>query len=322
MSVTSVTEIYKGRGSSEDDKSERTYKRVFRVVTDSFMDGPAIVRVATAGGKSIPFRYEPYVILGPDGSIVEQDEECLCRKKDVAPEDDEPNVWIVTCTYSNRIETPADPPGADADNKTPEEKQESKQPQEPTERPAQFRWSKSTVERVIERSVATDGVESKAIRSSSWERFDPPVTIDETILHLSIEQNEYLFDPNVNADAGKINKGSFFGFAEGKVKFDGATGERQYEEKKFFWKVTYEFSIKTNGVWSPVEILDQGYMMLTMIDGQQKQVPYRDPQTGQPINGPGLLNGNGIPAPGHSPQYLTFHTLEKISFAKFPLRIF
>lgn len=317
MSVTSVTEIWNGRTGSEDDKRERQYKRVFRVITDSFLTGPAVIRTATAGGRSIPFLYEPYAVLDEFGNVVESDPEAVAKKKECAHEDDNPNVWLVTVTYSNKIETPADPAGADAENKTPQEKQEAKQPESPEERPAEFRWSKSVVQRPIERDVMS----GNPIRSSSWERFDPPVTVDEIILHLTIEQTQILFDPT-EGTAGSVNKGTFFGFGEGKVKFDGAVGERQYENGRFYWKVSYEFSIKTNGVWSPIEVLDQGYMMLTVVNGETKQVPYRDPQTGQPINSPGLLNGNGQPAPGQSPQYLTFHVLEQKSFADLPLRIF
>lgn len=87
MTITRVNEIWQGRNGSDSAGGERTYSRVFRVLTDSNFD---TVVEATANGTPV------------FGDLFPSDNEAFCQKVSGTQEAFSPRVWIITCSYSNK----------------------------------------------------------------------------------------------------------------------------------------------------------------------------------------------------------------------------
>lgn len=95
MSVASVSELWQGRDGDYSISGERTYTRVFRVVTDSKTDDFTTVQ---ASGSL------PYV-----GIAYPNDANAFCQKLTGSQESFSPKVWLVTAAYSNKQEAAEDP---------------------------------------------------------------------------------------------------------------------------------------------------------------------------------------------------------------------
>lgn len=95
MSVVSVSELWNGRDGDYDISGEKTYSRVFRVVTDNKADEFTTVQ---ASGSL------PYV-----GNVYPNDANCFCQKVSGSQESFSPKVWLVTAAYSNKLEAAEDP---------------------------------------------------------------------------------------------------------------------------------------------------------------------------------------------------------------------
>jgi hypothetical protein len=282
VAVVDVREIWEGRRGKADDKTDREYVRTFRVVTNSNLDGPLTIRM-TSG---VPKVWDMYA--DANGAI---DTGSFCREVEVRQDNRAPFVWLVECRYSSRVEPPKD-----EDN--------------PLLKPAEIEWDTTKF------TYATDAdAEGNAMTTSSGETFDPGYEHEDFRLSLKITRNQLIFDPiAIIIYEGAVNSDPWFGFEIGEVLCKKVRGVSQNEKGFVFWKASYEFDIKTEGLeswtWRP---LDQGFFEL---NNAGKQVLMRDHLTFQPLPKPALLNGAGKRlAVGGKPFFHKFYVKDGAPFA-------
>lgn len=282
-SILSVNEIADGRDSSYDaTTNDRTYTRVFRVITDSPMVGALAVRTA----DGLPRR----------GSIYATDTEVdlSARVKSIDPSQDSDNakIWLVRVEYDSRVED---------------------EPENPLERPPEISWGFAQFQRIAWRDV--DG---KAIVNSAGEYFDPPIEIDDSRPVLSIVRNEASFNPSLAIEyQDAVNSDSFMGFSAGQAKVSNITARSVREGDYQYWQVAYEFHFRRDG-WA-VRPLDQGRystgrVRIPEIDEDGNEIP--DSHVIDPVP----LDGNGQPIDNPGPDncvFLEFHAYKRRAFSAF-----
>src|SRR4051812_23447544 len=91
MPAILVQEIWNGRTGSADEHGARSYARIFRVITNSQLDGMTVAR----GAVGLPRRFSAYI----DGNL-NVDPGCIARKIDAKQDQGHPCFWIVTVGYS------------------------------------------------------------------------------------------------------------------------------------------------------------------------------------------------------------------------------
>jgi len=273
MSITQVYEVRGAREGGYDSQWRRTYKRVWRVETDSSLTGALAVRTA------IPVTLGNYYAVYNGNTLLEYDlfSFVVNIKCQIDPGCNDDCSWLVAVEYG-----PYDP---------------STFPENPLNHPLKISSGSNRFERAVEQDINGNGV-----LNSAGDYFDPPVVIDDSRPTLKIVRNEQTFSPQY-ADTFKdtLNKFVFFDYAPLTVKCLPITGELEYNPVcGFYYVVTYEFEIDPNG-WKKL-ILDQG---LRLIDGT-KQKPAVD-VNGQPVTSPVLLDGmGGQLATGATPVFLEF----------------
>lgn len=295
MSVVSVKEIWNGRAGSEDDKAERTYTRVYRVITNSTFTSSLSVRYALG----IPKRFDVYA--DADGTM----DAGAFVKSVKEHQTDDPYVWEVAVEYSSVLEHPAE--GGE----------------DPLSRPSEIKWGTTKFTKPAEMTADDLDISGglalpiviapTAILNSADCIFDPPPEFEDFRLTLSITRNEAAFDPiKIGGFIGTVNLKSFFGFDPREVRCTGISAERVYEKGIFYWKVSYEFEIRAGeGVtaWQS-NILDRGYMeydgpaLVAIVDNLLKPVPE-----------PALLDGEGQAlVKGDDPVFLHFTIYSPMDF--------
>lgn len=223
MSVYSCLEISGQQASLDGANGQRTYSRLFRVITTSRIDaGPAILALA---GSSLPGRGDFY--RGADGSI---DTGAWVKKIDPQQDRDNPKVWEVRVDYG-----PGEPPD-----------------ENPLNRPAKYSWGKAKYTK-----PAVKDRNGKAIMNSAKVHYDPPAEMDDSRRTLTIVRNEVSYDAARSLDyEDAVNDSAFMGFAAGRAKVEGITATSESENGFNYWIVTYEFHFRRDG-WT-LKLLDQG----------------------------------------------------------------
>lgn len=296
MAVQSVQEIHDGRTGKVDDSPESSYVRRFRVICQKG-DGPLLARDATG----IPIKGEAH----------NEDSAATMRSKTVDQIDGDDFEWvfIVTCNYSSKL-----PPSAATNPDNIEN---------PLLRPAVYSWGEEVYEAVLDRAFNPAdpiGAVQIPVVNSAREKFDPPLTREETIRVLTVTRNELLFDPRPldSSYKNKVNLLPFIGYDVGEVLFSSVTATKQAESGVYFWQVSYTFKCKVGG-WVR-QVLDEGYYQLVTVDSQKKAVRIRD-KDGEPKVSPTLLDGLGTPLPEDSTDgiYLNFYIYQSVDMT--PLNI-
>ena len=286
-----VDEIWEGRNGDIDNKGTRTYTRVFRVVTDSNLDGPREVRQATG----IPRVNDPYIVS------TEQDLGATVTSVKPSQQSEHPRVWLVSVEYSTDTGTSS--------------QQEAEE--DPLDRPAVIEWTFARFQ--IPAEFDTDG---GAILNSAKERFDPPPMIDDSRPVLRITKNQSSFDPALAVSfQDAVNSDAFFGGNPGQVKVMAISSRNAFDAGTQFFEVQYEFMMRREG-WA-LRVLDQGFKEL--IGGEQIHMsepimdaaPTPNPKGTVKITSPALLDGSGrkLDPPTATPHFLDYDVYQTKTFA-------
>lgn len=289
MAIVSTVEMLGMRTGSIDASWRRSYRRAWRVTTDSVYTGALAIRQAIP--VSLGKRYE---MVDDGGVVVEHDNFAFAIKIDVAIEGgaEDDLSWVVTVDYGAYDPTQF--------------------PENPLNQPIKISWGLNRFERVVEETIEDKDGNTQAILNSAGDYFDPPVTCDDSRPTLRIIRNEKSFDAKY-ADAWKdtLNKKTFFGFDPGTVKMTMPTGDLEYNPVcGFFYPVTYEFEINPDG-WRK-KILDQGMRTADANTGDISPCVDKD---GNPVTTPVLLDGSGGQLQsGDDPFYMEFDIYNEADF--------
>jgi hypothetical protein len=295
--IVEVQEIWNGRTGNEDDKGERNYTRVFRVITIS----PNVSSLSVRYAYNIPARFDPY--MDADGT---PDAGAFAQKIEEHQDQDDPRTWVVVVQYSSKLEYP----DYGAEN--------------PLNRPSEIEYgSKTVMIPLTQTPVTPTSPTAKAIVNSAGSPFDPAPEIEQARLTMRIVRNEPAFDPVViGAYADTVNNDAWLGFQPGEVKCTGISAKRAYEKGIFYWQVTYEFECKPGqgaNAWAFV-LLDRGYYTL-----DNASPPHRLLATdlfGRALTSPALLDGTGkvlSTAANTQPVFITYYGYVPQQFANLNL---
>jgi hypothetical protein len=261
MSIISVLEQIDGRTADADQYAERNYTRKWRVVCDSLEDSNLTAETA----QGLPLLFDTYI--GSDGlydilgaTLHKYTSECV-----------EPFVFDVTAHYSNKTQ------------------QKEKGDKNPLNRPTEISADGVTFQKAIDFTPA--GV---PVCSSTGERFDPPVTRDDSRRAYTYSRKEAQ-SPELVANVYKdvVNSDNWLGYPPGTAKVGVIKVARADENNQFYYKTTYPISIDLDG-WD-ARPMDLGTKWLDFSDnptGDQKG--FFDAH-GNPLSGSQPLNGEGGP---------------------------
>jgi hypothetical protein len=279
VAVLSVKEVWDDRTGQADGRLKRAYARSFRVVTDNSLDGP--MEVETAVPIAI---WDSYV--GPLGvPSGEFDIGAICNKISSRQDQDDPNVWMVTCNYET------DPREFDPQRAQQKGNPQSSSDNSPMAKPPDISFT--TVK--FKKPIAQD-LYGAPLLNSAGSPFDPPAEIDDSRMCLTITRYETSFNQDwllVYQDA--VNSDIFFGQDPGRWKCDKIDAHLIYESGVLCWKVTYVFMLRIEG-WI-LKVLDAGMNCLAPdpadATGKTQYVTPCTDKKGQAVSHPVCLDGGG-----------------------------
>lgn len=254
MSVTSVTEIWKGEGATLS-ADQRSYVRMFQVLTDNPQDNAAVVLTTGA--------------LPKEGDLYPWDQEAAVVDMDYSRSSESRTVHMVSVTYE-----------------TPTSNQQKKQNQEPDPTNRQAEVTSSVVK--IEKEM-TEDVDGKAILNTAGVAFDPPIIAQRSQLRLVVSQAEpALYSGEELLDlVNHTNESAFQGGAKDTVLLESIEQQTRTEKEFIFAQKTYTFLFDPNG-WQ-AKPLNQGMQEL---DGDGNLV--RIKVFGEDVTEPLPLDAAGI----------------------------
>jgi hypothetical protein len=291
MGIVSVNEPMEGTRSSTINRLwQRTYVRTFLVETTGPQVGAYQVRTAAGIPQPGAFYHNGLAPGDPDyefdrGSFVESIEAANNSNVDNAGIE-----WTVTVNYG-----PYDAGQFGND-------------------PSLWRMKVSFGGERTERVVYKDRSDN-AIVNSAGDRFDPPITIDDSRSTMTVTRNELVsaFDLTLaESYRDKINSADWNGFEALSVKCGIiATSEPQYDSNAqvYYYTVTYPFTINRKG-WL-LDILDAGCNELDVDTGLPKPIMHK----GQAVSDPVPLDGAGHEKePDAEPVFRTINTYDEVDF--------
>jgi hypothetical protein len=286
MPIVSVKEQFSGRDTSQSVKRERTYKRVFHVLTDDPRTGGFAVRAAL--GIQIG---EPYQLGTPGPDLwAEGDTGSFATSIRASVSSEDGLTWTAEVDYG-----PYEPETAES----------------PLDEPEDVSWDQVTFEIPVDYDA-----NGTAILNSAGDPYDPPVMIEDDRPVLTIVRNELEYNSDLSdLYRGSVNASAFFGKAPGTVKCMPMRAQRLWSpnlniNEGYYWKVTYTFHVNRDG-WKR-KLLDQGYQEL--VSGVRKKILV----DGLPASQPQLLNGSGLKlAVGSDPVYKEFTVHKPRDFSVF-----
>lgn len=291
MAIVSVGEKKGVRSGSKNELWQRTFTRVFQVITDTPTDGPLAVMEAVdpltgvavpAVGASYSTGYEY-----DDGSFVQS-----LKAQEVSEDGKQ---WDVSVEYGpyNAGLFPVDV----------------------------ISWPfELTVDgQKYERAITKD-VSGNAIVNSAKSPFQEPVTVDDSRTLIKVVRNEPILTYDFTLAElynDKVNNATWNGYAAKTVKCSGIVpGKAQYDSNTQTWyfAVTYTFEVNRD-TWTR-NLLDQGFCVLdSSSPPKQKAVKGVD---GQPVSDPVLLDGSGNQlATTGTPVFLSYEVYPAVDFGVF-----
>lgn len=284
MGIASVTEISAGRSMTFDSTWKRTYKRVFRVITDSPTTEQVGVFMALTVPPGTPYR---------SGSA--HDDGAFANSYEITDEGKEDGKsWIATVNYG-----PYDP---------------TLYPIDPTMWIPRVSWTFAQFTRTVDFEAGT----GEAITNAAKDPYDPGIQADDSRPVLQIVRNELGFDINL-ADEYRdtINDAPFWGFPAKAVKCSCITANWLYNADIacWYWEVTYEFHFNRD-TWD-YTVINQGFRELDS-SGTKKRAILDD--YGVPVSKPWPLDDNGVAIqPGSSTPIgaFDFQIYKKKDFSNF-----
>lgn len=290
MSIVSVTKLISGRSGTIQPKGERTYTRVYRVVTNDKADGPQIVRTASG----VPNFGASYV----DGN--DADTSCVVTSKTAETLGDDPFIWNVSVNYTI----------PDGDSTT-----------HPLLRAADISFGFEHFQTICERDNQGNGV-----TNSAGQYFDPPIEKDDSRPVLTVTRNQASFSGAIAIQyQDAVNIDFFSGAAPGQCKMFNISSVKTIEPfgdppvDVTYWRTTYEIHFNRDG-WIK-RILDQGRYER---DGD-KLVQIKD-KDDKHVTDPVLLDGNGKELPVETGQnvqavFLPYRVYRELPFGPLGLPV-
>ncbi len=255
MTITSVKEIWQGRGGSGSFEG-RTYARVFLVTTDNNFD--TAVEATFSGTPKL-------------GDLHNRDEGAFCQDVLARQMPFSPTVWTITASYSSKREFEV----KDQDN--------------PLADAARIVW---TTEQ-FQRDVAIDR-NGKAVLNSVGYAFDPLPTADDSRPTVNITTNhaavpDWILDtPNALNSTPVTIDGLPIGKEVAKIK-SANISEKRSRNDVTYRTLTLSIHLKKGG-WQP-KILDEGFARIDPGDPEARESIALSDGT-FPLR-PVLLNGSG-----------------------------
>jgi hypothetical protein len=291
MAIIAVTELYESRAASINRMYERTYTRVFEVITSDDAVGGFAVRTAS-GIPQIGNSY--HNLADPYDPLYEFDRGAFCDEVSaecIGGGEGAGIVWRVSCTYSNYIPLDVDP----------------------TLWKIKVTFSGERTERVVDFDR-----HGNPVINSAGDRYAEPVTVDDHITTMLIVRNELVstYSPALaSLFSDTINDATWNGFPKGYCKMGIiSTSDPQYDSnsQRYYYTVTYPVSIGRKP-WRK-DLLDQGYNVLSGSYGAEKPIPYM--VGGQPVSDPIPLDGYGHwIGEGGSPVTLTYEVFDEADWS-------
>ena len=291
MSVISVRETWRGRGSDWNAEGQRTYTRTFRVITDTTAAQDNEIRGALSLTLLSPYPED----LGAFATNIR-----------IQNAGEHPCHYDVEIPYSTR----------------PRQTCNTEQTESPLDEPPLIVWRFQHFSEAVDRAtrIEEDGgffpegpfgggepdpgevggaVADAPIINTSGEPYDPPITRDAAFLTCTIERNVAEFDVlkameytlSVNEDQFTIDN---ITIAAERARLYEWTAIPQYKGScaERYFRETYQIQLQTGG-WD-MRLLDQGFCTAEVNAAETEFVstPIRD-QFGNPLGRPVLLNGEG-----------------------------
>lgn len=290
MAITDFQEIWNGRDGSFDAwRATRDYTRVFRVLTNSTLDGPTTILAAVG----LPNARDPY--FDPNFNY---DLGAIAVKFDVAQDQDDPFTWLVRVKYTS----------------SPQDVQQAQQvDQDPLSRPPKITWGFNK----YQKPALTD-INGAPLLNSAGAWFQPLPEIDDSRPVLTIQRNEATLNTqNLINYQDAVNSDDIWGFGVGTSKISiGAVS--MWENNLVYWDVTYTIEFRRDG-WG-LSIVDAGFYEL---DANNKPKAILD-ASGNVPGEPVLLNGAGkrrLPADPNAYYVKTFTVYKQLAYGPLNLPI-
>jgi hypothetical protein len=279
---------------SHDQK--RNYSKTFRVVLTS-SDYDSIVACACPG---LPLPYSIYYFIDALG-VYAFDPSALLIRMSAQIENDEPNVWIVTCEYSTDLGEMAVPSFPGYPNSVGGSQSNGGASNDPELEPPEIAWDNE----IVQMTPPYD-LRGSPFTNSANQPFMPAPTFPYAYPILSFTRNEKNFNLKKAAEyAFAVNDREFMGYPALTVMCQPISGRVMYKGKIAYTRVNYKFKFQALSVnpdteleelfsWEP-RILDQGMMRLQKdpaLPDFGKAIPiFRN----TPITQPVLLDLTGQP---------------------------
>lgn len=296
MSVISVREQWKGRGSSNEFGVSRDSSRVFKVWTDNNYDTDAIIE----SDARLPAPYSPHP----------NDFGKFAKKMRCEQDQKSPRLWIVTVEYA----TPDKPEENDEDD--------------PLARRAKINISTTQRMRpmVLAYRKQEDGSFSDTrvpIKNSAEQLFQKVPDVPDSLYHATIEKNvpanipSWFFDYKdaVNSDSFVLRgQNVAAGWA---LMLSIGIGDIQTENGVEFSTIRMEMEINPEG--HDVDLVDTGFEELIRLADARRYRKILDGE-GTPIKEPAFLNGEGKKLADDAEEvYITYRHAKRKSFGSLPL---
>lgn len=285
MTINSVNETWAGETGSADNTWQRTYSRVFQVITDS--PSHSVFEVGSASG--IPLLWS----LHPD------DTRCFCDKITPKRLASSRQIWEVTCSYTNKLD------------------EEDEPDENPLSRPWKLSWTSQLFTKVAERGIKRETINAGGttivpapggsiegpIINSAGDQFDPPVEIEQSNWQLTAKKNiatvpTWLMDYRDSLNNSQITIAGI-NFGKGELRINSMSiGEYAFENTIGFYP--FEIQIAQRSETWMRELLDQGtHEVKTVNIGGAATVSRLRivDKKGQHVTEPVRLDGGGVKLP-------------------------
>lgn len=312
MSVISCRLIGERRGGAKEPYYVRTYKQVWRVETDSTLDGPKVV-LAPHGLSSFDELPVQYVTTYDSGGS-ETDSQALCVSVSADEEGDSRKSWIVTADFSTV--PPTNPAQLNAN---------------PLLEPPLYSFSFDQYTEVARRgyraNYSTGDVTTgtlQAIRNSVGEVFRPGVEVDACRAVYVVQKNFAVADPGyVMPYVNAVNATAWKGCAPRQAKCRAIQcSQLQSRNNIDYYTLTFEFHLNPQ-TWD-LFILNESSWVYDMTTGKLVKLSAADGLK-TIYNGTTTTNGLAVPQdtlntamPDPSAIYVRYRYYQEIEFNSFP----